>query len=70
MLFGMFLMFMLLAAGAGALTWFIWLRLGDHLKENEEGVRALTKHLLVPLMGKKAAEAPEPPPQPGANPET
>lgn len=36
-----------------ALAWFIWHRIGQHLQENEEAVAALTKHFLVPLMGKK-----------------
>lgn len=56
MLFGMFLAFLLMASALGAVAYFAWLRLGAHLKDNEEGVEALSKHLLVPLIGRKEKE--------------
>ncbi len=52
-MFGMFLMFVLMMGCLGLLGWFIWVRLGSHLRENPQGVTALSEHLFLPLMGKK-----------------
>jgi hypothetical protein len=57
MLLGMFLMFLMMSAAGAAVLWLVWCRLGDHLKQNDEAVSALTRHLLIPLLGKK--EKPE-----------
>jgi hypothetical protein len=57
MLFGMFLMFVLMMAATGALLWLAWRRMGEHLRGNPQAVAeltsALTTHVFVPLMGKK-----------------
>ncbi len=60
MLLGMFIMFVVMAGGAGIVTWLVWLRLAEHLKENHEAVSALTTHLFVPLLGRKEAPRAEP----------
>ncbi len=51
---GMVVMFVGIIGGEGILMWLIWKRLAAHLKDNPEGVAALTTHLFVPLLGKKA----------------
>jgi hypothetical protein len=56
MLMGMIIMFILMCAGLGTVAWLAWSRLGAHLKGNEEAVTAITKHVLIPLMGKKRTE--------------
>jgi hypothetical protein len=69
MLFGMFLMFLLLTAGGGALMWLTWRRMAGHLKGNEEAVSALTKHLFVPLLGGQDTPQPDETPAPKPEPE-
>jgi hypothetical protein len=54
MYLGMFLGAVLVAAVEGVLLWCVWRRLAEHLTENPEAVSALTNHLFVPLMGRKA----------------
>jgi len=54
MVFGMLFMLLLIVGGEGTVAWLIWRRMGEYLKENPEAVAALTTHLFVPLMGKKA----------------
>jgi len=56
MLMGMIIMFILMCAVLGTVAWLAWSRLGAHLKDNEEAVTAVTRHVLIPLMGKKKAE--------------
>lgn len=63
MFFGMFLMFVVMTAGEGVVAWLIWRRLAEHMKGNPEAVAALTTHLFVPLLGRKAAPAPEAKPE-------
>jgi hypothetical protein len=53
MILGMILMFIIETGCLGTVAWFAWLRLAAHLKDNPEGVAALTTHLFVPLLGKK-----------------
>ena len=67
MLVGMTLMFLLIVVAEGALCWFVWRRLGDHLKENPEAVAALVTHLCIPLLGKK--NPPEVPPEESQQPQ-
>ena len=50
---GMIVMFIALVGGEGILVWLAWRRLAQHLKENPDGVAALTSHLFVPLLGRK-----------------
>jgi hypothetical protein len=63
MLLGMFIMFVAMSGGAGIIIWLVWRRMAEHLKGNEEGVQALTRHLFVPLIGQKEEPKPEPPPE-------
>ena len=51
MVLGMLLMFILIAGGEGVVAWFVWRRMAAYLKDNPEGVAALTTHLFVPLLG-------------------
>jgi hypothetical protein len=52
MLFGMFLMFVIMVGIEGLLLWLMWRKLAAHLKDNPQGVAALTEHLFVPLLGR------------------
>ena len=54
MVLGMLLMFILIAGGEGVVAWFVWRRMAAYLKDNPEGVAALTTHLFVPLLGRQA----------------
>ena len=59
MLLGMALMFLLMIAAQGALAWLLWRRIAAYLQGNEEAVAALTKHLFMPLLGRKQEAKPE-----------
>jgi hypothetical protein len=59
MLLGMFLMFLLIVAAEGGITWLIWRRMAEYLRGNEAAVSALTTHLFVPLLGKKRPSEPD-----------
>jgi len=43
----------------GGLAWWACRRITHHLRENPEGVAALTTHLFVPLLGRKPEEGQE-----------
>jgi hypothetical protein len=51
---------------AGLLVW-AFRRTARHLQDHPEGMRALTEHVLVPLLGKKHDEARKEEPVPEAN---
>jgi uncharacterized protein YpmB len=53
MIWGMCLMAVLIATVEGAMTFFVWRRMAEYLKDKEEAVAALTKHLFVRLLGRK-----------------
>jgi len=49
------LMFTLTTLLYGVCLWFAARRIARHLQGNGEGVKAVTDHVLVPLLGRKAA---------------
>ncbi len=53
MLLGMALMFIMETGILAIIAWYAWRRIAAHLKENENGVAALTTHLFLPLLGKR-----------------
>ena len=59
-----FLTWLLTTIVYGALIWFGVQRVVRHLKNNPDGVKAVTEHVLLPLLGKSA----EPPLQEASNP--
>lgn len=53
MILGMILMFVIETGCLVVAAWLIWKRLAAYLKDNPEGVAALTTHLFIPLLGKR-----------------
>ncbi len=51
-----FLTFLLTTAGYGALLWWACRRISRHLRGNPEAVKAVTEHVLIPLLGRRAVE--------------
>jgi hypothetical protein len=56
MIAGMIAMLIIVSGLLAMVMLWAWRRLADHLKDNPEGVAALTTHLFVPLLGKKPPE--------------
>jgi len=52
-MFLIFLTFLLTTAGYGALLWLACRRIMRHLKDNPEAVKAVTEHVLIPLLGRR-----------------
>jgi hypothetical protein len=50
------LTFILTTAGWGALLALALRRVAMHLKDNPEGVEAISKHVLVPILGRRAEQ--------------
>jgi len=44
--------------GLGMVPFIVGRRLADHLKGDSEAVAAVTRHVLIPLLGRKANPAP------------
>jgi hypothetical protein len=60
----MFIAFLLETTGLGVAVFFIWRCLAEHMKtEGQEAVEALSKHLFIPLLGRKEAPAPQAEPE-------
>ncbi len=59
MLFGTLFGFLLTIAGCGFLLWLGWRRIINHLKEDNEATEAFTKHVLIPVFGRKKSEPPK-----------
>jgi hypothetical protein len=55
------LTFLLTTVALGALGFLALRRVAIHLKENPEGIEAVSKHVLLPLLGRKSAAQPEGP---------
>ena len=49
---------------SGRLAWLARQRIVNHLRENPQGVQAVTDHGLLPVLGKKPKEAKEAKPKP------
>jgi hypothetical protein len=49
---------------SGRLAWLARQRIVNHLRENPQGVQAVTDHVLLPVLGKKPKEAKEAKPEP------
>jgi len=52
----MFLMFVLMAVGEGVVVWLAFARVSRHLQGNPDGVKAVSEHVLIPLLGRRRAE--------------
>jgi hypothetical protein len=52
-MFLVFLTFLLTTAVYGALLWLAVRRISRHLQGNAEGVKAVTNHVLIPLLGRR-----------------
>ena len=48
------LTFVLTTGLFGGLAWWACRRITDHLRDNPEGVAALTNHLFMPLLGRRS----------------
>ena len=59
MLFGMCLMFLLTTGGYGFLLWLACRRIMEHLKGDPQATEAFTRHVLVPLFGRRKEAAPD-----------
>jgi hypothetical protein len=55
------LTFLLTTAAYGVLLWLAVRRVLHHLQGNEEGIKALTRFVLVPLLGRPPVEDDEQP---------
>lgn len=55
------LTFLLTTALYGFLLWWACRRISRHLQGNPEGVKAVTDHVLLPLLGRPPVEESEPP---------
>ncbi len=56
------LTFLLTTALYGALLWLAVRRILRHLQGNEEAVKAVTDHVLIPLLGRRPEDESECPP--------
>ncbi|HTU92890.1 MAG TPA: hypothetical protein VMF69_22610 [Gemmataceae bacterium] len=52
-MFLIFMTFLLTTAAYGALLWLACRRVLRHLKGNPEAVKAVTDHVLIPLLGRR-----------------
>ncbi len=55
-----FITFILVTAIYLAVTGFLLYRVANHLRGNEEGTKAVVKHVLIPLLGRARVEESEP----------
>lgn len=53
MFLGMFLMFFITTGGYGFLAYLAFRRVAAHLRNNPEGMKMVTQHVLMPLLGRK-----------------
>jgi hypothetical protein len=60
-MFLVFLTFLLTTAAYGILLWLACRRVSRHLQGNAEAVKAVTDHVLIPLLGRRAEGGREPP---------
>ncbi len=53
-----FLTFLLTTALYGTLAWLACRRVVSHLQENPEAVKAVTDHVLLPMLGRQTEQEP------------